>query len=354
MAGINETKQEFLGVDVDEVSLVDTPANEEEWLVVKRLDKKTAINTEAAAPPQSEVDTRKAVWPVRYINDLPDSAFLYVESGGKKDEDGKTVPRSLRHFPYKDTNGKVDLPHLRNAIARIPQAKIPGLSQDDLAKLQDKARKLLEKERGKQEAKKMAVKDDKNIKKSGEEAPAPEPETAPEPKSEPELEIETVKTEPETPPAPEVTSEPESEPVAKSVIAVSENGEIAIDTALIQKITKAKTFSKGRTATLESATKAMIALLKEVAPEAVQKLTGGITEGDASTQKAIEADGKPKAEQSDLAEAITTAVTKAIEPLNTRIKDLEGAKATPKSTDGDQQAEIKKSNTNIWAGSALS
>lgn len=84
-----------------------------------------------------------AEWTTAYINDLSDSAFLYVESGGKKDEDGKTVPRSLRHFPYKDESGAIDLPHLRNAIARIPQSKIPGLSADDLRRLQEKARRLL-------------------------------------------------------------------------------------------------------------------------------------------------------------------------------------------------------------------
>lgn len=92
----------------------------------------------------------KAVWSTAYINTLPDSAFLYVESGGKKDEEGKTVPRTLRHFPYKDATGKVDLPHLRNAIARIPQSKI-GLSADQLESLQNKARKILEDENKKRE-----------------------------------------------------------------------------------------------------------------------------------------------------------------------------------------------------------
>ena len=32
------------------------------------------------------------------INDLPDSAFAYIEQGGRKVE-GKTIPHSLRHFP---------------------------------------------------------------------------------------------------------------------------------------------------------------------------------------------------------------------------------------------------------------
>ncbi|MEW6423169.1 MAG: phage protease [Bacillota bacterium] len=64
-------------------------------------------------------------WTTAYINELPDECFAYIEPGGKKDEEGKTVPRSLRHLPYKDKNGKIDLPHLRNALARLPQTDIP-------------------------------------------------------------------------------------------------------------------------------------------------------------------------------------------------------------------------------------
>jgi phage head maturation protease len=50
------------------------------------------------------------------INDLPDSDFAYIEPGGKKDSSGKTVPRSLRHFPVHDAA------HVRNALARAPQS----------------------------------------------------------------------------------------------------------------------------------------------------------------------------------------------------------------------------------------
>jgi len=85
----------------------------------------------------------KAVWSNAHMNDLPDSAFLYIESGGKKDESGKTVPRSLRHFPYRGMDGKIDLAHVRNAIARIPQSKC-GLSEQQKVALQNRARKLLE------------------------------------------------------------------------------------------------------------------------------------------------------------------------------------------------------------------
>ena len=85
---------------------------------------------------------QKAVWSNAHMNDLPDSAFLYIESGGKKDESGKTVPRSLRHFPYRGMDGKIDLAHTRNAIARIPQSKC-GLSEQQKVALQNRARKYL-------------------------------------------------------------------------------------------------------------------------------------------------------------------------------------------------------------------
>ena len=83
-----------------------------------------------------------AEWDTAYINDLPDGAFLYISPGGEEEE-GKTKPRSLRHFPFKNAAGNVDLPHLRNAIGRIPQSTAPGLTKEKMRALQDKARKLL-------------------------------------------------------------------------------------------------------------------------------------------------------------------------------------------------------------------
>jgi len=107
---------------------------------------------EAGAEPAEEEkgeDEEKAVWTARYVNDLPDSSFLYIESGMDKDEDGKTTPRSARHFPYRDGEGNVDLPHLRNAIARIPQSNAPGLDDARKGQLQERARSILDREQGK-------------------------------------------------------------------------------------------------------------------------------------------------------------------------------------------------------------
>jgi hypothetical protein len=76
-------------------------------------------------------------------NDLPDDAFAYVENGGKKDGEGKTTPRSLRHLPYKTASGAIDKPHLRNALARLDQTHIPASAKASAKrKLQAAARSV--------------------------------------------------------------------------------------------------------------------------------------------------------------------------------------------------------------------
>lgn len=81
------------------------------------------IGTATLAVKELDLEER-AVWSAAFINDLPDSAFAVIEAGGEKDEDGKTTPRSLRHFPHHNAQGAIDLPHLRNALARAPQSPL--------------------------------------------------------------------------------------------------------------------------------------------------------------------------------------------------------------------------------------
>ncbi len=50
------------------------------------------------------------------INDLPDEDFAFIEPGGKKDDEGKTIPRRLRHYPVQDAA------HARNPLARAGAA----------------------------------------------------------------------------------------------------------------------------------------------------------------------------------------------------------------------------------------
>jgi hypothetical protein len=65
------------------------------------------------------------VWPTKEQNDLPDSSFAYIEPGGKKDSEGKTTPRDLRHFPYKDENGNLDERHINAGFSYLSKANLP-------------------------------------------------------------------------------------------------------------------------------------------------------------------------------------------------------------------------------------
>jgi hypothetical protein len=76
---------------------------------------------------------QSAEWSTRKINDLPDSAFALVVKGDK-DKEGKTIPRTNRNLPHHDSSGKVDLPHLRNAMARVTHT---SLSKDQQKQAHD-------------------------------------------------------------------------------------------------------------------------------------------------------------------------------------------------------------------------
>ena len=94
----------------------------------------------------ASLETESEKWTREYINDLPDSAFLYIEDGGEKDEENKTTPRRLRHLPYRDKEGRIDPEHLRNAIARLSQQNTgkTWLTEELRQRLLEKARRLLD------------------------------------------------------------------------------------------------------------------------------------------------------------------------------------------------------------------
>jgi len=49
-----------------------------------------------------------STWSSSFISSLPDSAFACIDKAG-------------RHYPHHDRSGKLDLPHLRNALSRLGQ-----------------------------------------------------------------------------------------------------------------------------------------------------------------------------------------------------------------------------------------
>jgi hypothetical protein len=119
---VSNDKDEYFLIDYtvqgDEVKLgVATPIEKQVKFVIKEMAERCKL---ALLNPLVE-----ATWKTAYINDLPDSAFAYIESGGKKDASGKSVPRSLRHFPLKGSDGKYDSAHVINALQRLNQATLP-------------------------------------------------------------------------------------------------------------------------------------------------------------------------------------------------------------------------------------
>lgn len=63
-------------------------------------------------------------WSKAYVDALPNSAFAYIASDGS------------RHLPYKNAEGRVDLPHVRNALARLNQ--VDGMSPAERQSVKDK------------------------------------------------------------------------------------------------------------------------------------------------------------------------------------------------------------------------
>jgi len=92
------------------------------------------------------IESAKAEWTVAYVNSLPDEAFAVIEPAyGRGDTDDKRA----RHLPHHkkdvtdpDDDDSVDLPHLRNALARANQIK-PVTDSISAEELRQKALKHL-------------------------------------------------------------------------------------------------------------------------------------------------------------------------------------------------------------------
>lgn len=91
-----------------------------------------------------EITEEKVRWSRGHMNSLPDSAFLFIQGGGQKDDTNRTVPRNHRHFPYRDADGALDADGLKAALTAIPEAKTLGLSEKALSGLETRARAFLE------------------------------------------------------------------------------------------------------------------------------------------------------------------------------------------------------------------
>ena len=104
----------------------------ESHLEVFRLEREMQ-NVHAAK--ETAATESAATWTTKFINGLPDSSFAVVEPCAKDN-------KNARHLPFKDGSGKVDVPHLRNALARANQITA-ACPNGDSAALRAKAQRKL-------------------------------------------------------------------------------------------------------------------------------------------------------------------------------------------------------------------
>ena len=71
-------------------------------------------------------ESQQASWSKAYVNDLPDEAFAYIAPGGNLDEEGKTEPRSLRHFPIKNMEGMFVATQVGDAFTKLNMGDLPA------------------------------------------------------------------------------------------------------------------------------------------------------------------------------------------------------------------------------------
>lgn len=117
----------------DRPSATTTPISKEVTMGDHNASSNNEVTSMTATQGTSMTATRAKI-STASKNDLPDSAFAYIEPGGEKDEQGKTKPRSKRHFPIHDAA------HVRNALSRIGQGAQFG--KEALPKVKAAAKKF--------------------------------------------------------------------------------------------------------------------------------------------------------------------------------------------------------------------
>jgi len=144
-----------------EVSLVLFPANElAQVQVVKAQDDWSEYFLNELNIELEKMDVIKREWTVAYINSLPDAAFAAIEPAYSR---GDTEDKRARHLPHHNENVKspdekatLDMPHFRNALARVSQIK-PVTDSISAADLRSKAESHLSKHKEQiEEEEKMA------------------------------------------------------------------------------------------------------------------------------------------------------------------------------------------------------
>ncbi|MHC1623461.1 MAG: hypothetical protein ACXQTR_02580 [Candidatus Methanospirareceae archaeon] len=129
------------GLQIESLTLVRNPAwDDAKFNISASASEGVSLELPLISLVANDKNMKAAEWTRAYINDLPDSAFAYIEPCYKR---GDTENKNARHLPFKDANGKIDLAHLRNALARVNQLK-PICDDTDRTAAIKEAQKVLD------------------------------------------------------------------------------------------------------------------------------------------------------------------------------------------------------------------
>jgi hypothetical protein len=327
----NEAKREFMDLTVNELSVVDSPANEEEFIVIK------CKNQEGLdmADENKEV-TKEAGPPAAEGNTTPKETGANVERVAvdvEKAEDAAVV----------EAMGKVQA-----TIEGI--AKQLGVQANDTADEKPTPREIVEKQL------KAAGLGDEAVKKSLEEydAAAGTPEAEVEKGCKPGSKM---KAEGGEDAEEAKTEKAEGDAPAETPVEKSEDDALDVLSQLETAIAKAKRFTPQREETLKNAVEQLQKLLAALQPQAPKSVTtpknnlpSNVSAGEAMLTNVSKA-------LADLTETIQKsmgAIQEGQKELATRVEDIEKARQPSKAvgedgTDGVELVDTKK-NKSIWGG----
>lgn len=126
------------GLQFRELSLVAVPGDPEANIFLMEHLLQTQISGGEGVK-MEKIEERE--WDTAFINSLPDEAFAVIEPAYKS---GETSDKRCRHLPHHgpsvrdpDEDSSVDLPHLRNALARCMQIKpfTDSISAEELRRI---------------------------------------------------------------------------------------------------------------------------------------------------------------------------------------------------------------------------
>lgn len=354
--------RDILALTVGEVSPVDRPANLQEFITIKRLEKENGMGafdsneTESSTADDGyqwiDVDLQKSLGPELLNSTKPVTEFLEaVEKGETKDlseevlkalsVDLKGAIQRVVQFLGKVSGGKYPFPSPKPAQKAEETKKAIG----EVVEWAEKIEKDLSGDL------KGAVKNVVAFLKKAVEGTYEKPtEKADDPPAEPD-------------------KKPETEPVTKSDDDPPANlVELKADGSLLihgEQIEKGKRFTTKRTGDIVSLAKSALSLLTEVAPDQAKSLITDIAKSAYSTEISWPTvTPAAPAQSTDVQKDLGETLTKALEPIKKgleekldgvsgRLEKIEKTRQAPQGGDPDSTDSSATTEEDVWKGLPL-